>query len=149
MRIIEKKSRKISFTNKLKIAIILSSVLGVSAYVGVGLYIYNDIGDFSRDLERYYWPDSEDYAYTGDKEFKDFYSTEANWILLRKRANVYESWTDEYCIARDEWDCSTTHISINFKHGMTSPFTNYMSYENELNDFLTNRLLNTFPASST
>jgi len=144
MKIIVKKPRKEKglkdFFSKenLKGIILIALTLSVSAYLVGGIYIYFDIGDFNRGLEKYYWWDSEDCAYTGERKFKDFYNDEVNWTFLEERAYIYENWTRDYGIAEEEWDCSMTHISMNFDTGMTSPFTNYSKYQEEVNDFLTN-----------
>ena len=138
MKILEKERKTTPLIKKIKVLILTILTLGISVYLGVGLFIVYDIGDFNRHLERYYWPNSPDYAYTGNREFKDFYNNDVNWSFLEERAYIYENWTNDYCIAKEEWNCSTTHISINFEHGMTSPFTNPTQYQNELDDFLTN-----------
>lgn len=137
MKVVSSNAKKNATKDKLKISLVVSLIIG-SIYIGFGIFIMYDIGDFNRNLEQYYWPDSEYYAYTGGREFKDFYSEEVNWTLFEERAMIYENWTDQYGLAREEWNCSTTHISMNFKHGMTSPFTNYSQYEKEVDDFITN-----------
>lgn len=113
-------------------------ITGISTYLSIGISIYLDLGDFNRQLEQYYYPDSENFAYTGDRAFQGFFNNEVDWDFFRQRATMYEYWTDEFCIAKEEWDCSTTHISLNFKNGITSPFKDYSQYLSELNDFVAN-----------
>jgi len=76
--------------------------------------------------------------YTGDRSFKGFYE-DANWTFLEERAYIYENWTDQYNICKEEWDCATTLTETYFKSGITSPFYNYEQYVNDTKDFLYNK----------
>jgi hypothetical protein len=135
MKILDKDNPSRYLTRKIKVFIIIPLIAFSTLYLSVGIYILGDISSFNRNLEKYYWWDNEECKY----EFKGFYKNDVNWTFLNERAKIYENWTHNYCIARPEWNCSTTHISTNFKHGIASPFTNYSLYQEQVDDFLNNK----------
>ena len=107
MRIIEQK-RSLSKGQKRFYVILFSIITIFSLYLGVGVFILFDMTSFNQDLAKYYWWDSDDCAYTGDRKFKDFYEERVNWTLLEDRAYIYENWTDQYNICNESWDCART-----------------------------------------
>jgi hypothetical protein len=137
MKIIEKRKKKISLSKKIGLIILLPLVAGITVYLGLGIYIFIDMSSYNQDLEKYYWYDSPDLMYTGNRSFDGYYQN-ANWTDLEYKANIYENWTDSYNIAEEGWDCATTLAEINFKEGMTSPFSNNSQYLIDLDDFMNN-----------
>ena len=133
MRIIDK-TEKLDQRKKI-LALILISIIVL--YFAVGLYIFVDLGSYNNSLERYYWWDSEDCVYTGERKFKDFYS-EANWTKLEEKAYEFEFITDNFNICNETWGCSSTIVTMHFENGMVGPYTNYTRYLEQRNDFLTN-----------
>jgi len=136
MKIIEKK-RGIPTKKKIGIAIFIAIIAIPTVYLSIGVFIFIDMSSYNQDLEKYYWWDSPDYAYAGNRSFKDFYDT-AGWTDLENKAIMYENWTNLYNICNETWDCATTLTEAVFKTGMTSPFSNNSQYLIDLNDFIYN-----------
>ena len=124
MKIIQK-GRKISKLKKLGFLIFIIFIFTITLYLSVGVYIFIDLSSYNRDVEKYYWWDSPDCAYTGNRTFKNAYST-ADWSFLEKRAYSYENWTDLYNICNESWDCATTIAHPIFQEGITSPFYEFI-----------------------
>jgi hypothetical protein len=136
MRIKEKK-KELTLSRKLIAILFIPLIGGITIYLGIGLGIFLDLGAYNRDLEKYYWWDSPDYKYSGNRSFANAFQT-VNWTVLKQKAYVYENWTDQYNICEEDWDCATTLTETKFKERMTSPFSNYSQYLLDLNDFMTN-----------
>lgn len=136
MRII-KKNQRISKKRKVGLVVFFILFLIFTSYIGVGLFIYLDISSYNQDLGRFYWWDSEECIYTGNRAFKDFYAS-ADWDFFEDRAYIYEDWTNDYNIAKEEWDCASTIVETSFEYGMISPFTDAVKNAQEVNDFLNN-----------
>lgn len=138
MRIIDKNNREFIQNKFLSLTLIIL-ISSISIYLGIGVYIYMDFSSYNLDLGRYYWWDSDDCVYTGEREFKDFYQEEVNWSFLEKRAQLFENWTDTYHICNESWDCATTLTERHFTYGLASPFYNdSWNYKRDFEDFNTN-----------
>lgn len=133
-----KKNKTLSQRTLGLLIIMITLIGGISTYLGTGIYIFADMSSYNQQEGDFYWCDSDDCFYTGKRSFKEFYTEKADWQFLKERALIYEDWTDEYCIAKEGWDCSTTITEIYFEEGMSSPFYNDgIEYQLDLNEFLT------------
>ncbi|MGV9203784.1 MAG: hypothetical protein ACOC44_07145, partial [Promethearchaeia archaeon] len=122
---------------KILASFIIASIGFTTVYLSIGIFIFLDLGSYNNNLEKYYWWDSEDYVYVGEREFKGFYE-EANWTKLEKMAYDFEYVADTFNICNESWNCSTTIVGLQFRRGMTSPFTNYSEYLEQRENFLSN-----------
>ncbi|MHA1146762.1 MAG: hypothetical protein ACTSR8_00790 [Promethearchaeota archaeon] len=138
MKIIDKNKGN-NKSKKILAVILIPAISLITLYLGIGTYIFLDMSSYNQDLARYYWWDSDDCLYTGERSFKDFYKDNVDWNFLEQRALIYENWTDTYHICNESWDCATTLTETNFKYGIFSPFYNdSWNYNQDINDLLTN-----------